>query len=88
MISNAVRHGTVTVTVGGAGAGPERLRLWVSDERDGFPPGFADHAFDRLIRPDATRATRGSGLGPALVRAVCQAHHGTATIEQWGEEPR
>jgi signal transduction histidine kinase len=52
----------------------------VQDEGPGFPADFVDKAFDRFSRAEASRTTRGTGLGLALVQAVADAHHGTATI--------
>lgn len=80
LVSNAVRYG----------AGPIRLSAWVAsdtltiavdDQGEGFPADLIPRAFDRFTRADASRTTRGSGLGLAVVMAVAQAHGGTARIE-------
>lgn len=84
LVSNALRYGAGAVTLR-ATTSPEGLDLSVSDQGHGFPEDFRAHAFDRFTRADAARATRGSGLGLALVKAVCEAHAGTARIEQGGE---
>ena len=81
MVSNAARYGAGTITLRAA-ASPATLDLSVSDQGHGFPDDFRDYAFDRFTRVGGTRATRGTGLGLALVMAVCQAHDGTARIEQ------
>lgn len=52
----------------------------VHDDGPGFPPGLAEHAFERFARGDAAR-TRGNtpggaGLGLALVQAIVTAHGG------------
>ena len=51
----------------------------VHDDGPGFPPGLADHAFERFARGDAARtrgAAGGAGLGLALVQAIVTAHGG------------
>lgn len=79
LVSNAVRHGRGTITIG-ATTQAGRILLEVADEGPGFPADFVDRAFDRFARADASRSTRGTGLGLALVLAVAQAHGGTAEI--------
>jgi two-component system OmpR family sensor kinase len=48
----------------------------VHDDGPGFPPGLAEHAFERFARGDAG----GAGLGLALVQAIVTAHGGTVTL--------
>jgi signal transduction histidine kinase len=83
LVSNALRHGAGTVHVTGtAGGSPDypRVRVAVRDEGPGFPAEFVDKAFDRFSRAEASRTTRGTGLGLALVQAVADAHDGMAAI--------
>jgi len=51
-------------------AGGGRAVLSVDDSGPGVPPGERERVFRRFWRADAARATPGSGLGLALVRAV------------------
>ena len=80
LVANALRYGSGTVTLS-ARQDDASLQLAVTDEGDGFPEDIRDRAFDRFTRADQTRTTRGSGLGLALVKAVAEAHGGTATID-------
>ena len=58
------------------------LRLEVRDTGSGFPPGFLPSAFEAFARPDDPRARPdgGAGLGLAIVRAVAEAHAGSAEV--------
>jgi signal transduction histidine kinase len=54
----------------------------VRDRGRGFPPGFAERAFEPFVRGDASRARptagAGYGLGLTIVRRIVEAHGGTA----------
>jgi two-component system OmpR family sensor kinase len=55
----------------------------VHDDGPGFPPGLAEHAFERFARGDAARTrgdTGGAGLGLALVQAIVTAHGGRVSL--------
>lgn len=52
----------------------------ISDDGTGIDPSHRPHIFDRFYRADASRTTRGSGLGLALVKAVAEAHEWEITI--------
>lgn len=77
LVDNALRHGEGEVKLAASSAGGG-VELHVSDEGRGFPPGFVDRAFERFARPDQARAQRGSGLGLSIVKAVAEAHGGSA----------
>lgn len=81
LVVNAVRYGRGTVTLS-ARSDSEGLLLAVWDEGEGFPESLKGRAFDRFTRADQIRTTRGSGLGLALVKAVAQAHGGSAFIDE------
>jgi two-component system, OmpR family, sensor kinase len=77
VLDNALRHGGGTVRLV-ALEDDGSVELHVSDEGDGFPEGFLDHAFERFTRGDDGRSRGGSGLGLAIVEAIARAHHGRA----------
>lgn len=82
LLHNALVHaapGRLRVSLTFAGNEAEIL---VSDSGPGLPAEFTNRAFlpfERNVSRD--RATRGSGLGLAVVRAVAQAHGGMAHYE-------
>lgn len=75
LIENSIRHcppGTrIKVKVVASVAG---LDLVVSDSGPGIPADERDKVFRRLYRLEKSRTTPGSGLGLALVRAICDLH--------------
>ena len=79
LVDNALRHGGGTVHLT-ARAREEAAEIEVSDEGPGFPPPTAAQAFERFTRGDEARAARGAGLGLPLVRAIAQAHRGSAEL--------
>lgn len=79
LIDNAVKfspHGsTVLVTTQ---AGPDGLRLAVSDHGPGIASDELPHIFEKFYR--ATQAVEGSGLGLVIARRAAQAHGGDVTV--------
>ncbi len=59
---------------------PARIRFIVEDDGPGIAPEQRERVFRRFHRTDAARdrASGGAGLGLAIVRAIAQAHAGTA----------
>jgi signal transduction histidine kinase len=79
LMDNALRHGRGDVRACCAAvAGGTRFE--VSDHGPGFPPDIAECAFERFARGDPARTRGGAGLGLAIVRAIAEAHGGTAEI--------
>ncbi len=63
-------------------AEPEGITLTVSDTGPGVPEAEREAVWRRLFRGEASRSQRGLGLGLTLVRAVAEAHGGTASVTE------
>jgi signal transduction histidine kinase len=79
LVENALMHGAGTVLLAARVEG-DGVELSVSDEGAGFPPDFAEQAFDRFSRADEARSHGGSGLGLAIVDLITRAHGGRAEV--------
>jgi two-component system, OmpR family, sensor kinase len=79
LVDNALRHGAGDIRVV-ARTDSEAVEIDVSDEGPGFPAELAPRAFERFARGGSARTLGGAGLGLAIVRAIAEAHGGTATI--------
>jgi signal transduction histidine kinase len=81
LLDNALKYtaagGEVFLEVAREGS---RALLIVRDTGSGIRPDELPHIWDRLFRGDASRTERGLGLGLSLVKAVVEAHGGTATV--------
>lgn len=81
LIDNALRFtpagGTIRLTIV---AEITRTKISVADTGSGIAPEHLPRVFDRLYRADASRSSRGAGLGLALVKSIAELHGGTATI--------
>ena len=76
LVDNAFNHGAGRITLK-AERRNGAAELHVLDEGKGFPPGFAELAFERFSRAQKTTSD-GSGLGLAIVETIAEAHNGTA----------
>jgi signal transduction histidine kinase len=84
LFTNAVRHSPAGAQVKVRGAPmPGCVRIEVSDEGLGVPPGDIAHIFDRFYRVDAARRPEagGAGLGLAIARSIVELHGGAIRAE-------
>ena len=81
LVDNALKYtpegGRVTIS---AEREPGAITLTVSDTGPGVGAAERDAVWRRLYRGDASRSQRGLGLGLTIVRAVAEAHGGSATV--------
>ena len=63
------------------------MRLTVSDNGIGIPPGFLPHVFDRFSQKDSSisRSYGGLGLGLAITKQLIELHGGTVRVQSAGE---
>lgn len=93
LVENSIRHGRGDITII-AQVSARRLQIDVHDHGLGFPERLLPTVFEPFTygpgrRPDDGREAgttttpttdpHGAGLGLAIVRAIAEAHHGTAT---------
>ncbi len=80
LVANAIRHagrgGSVEMR---ARRDVDALRIVVRDSGGGFADDVLERAFEPFAKADGERGSDGAGLGLAIVRAVAEAHGGSAT---------
>jgi len=79
LLDNALRHGNGDVAIVARPA-DTGVDLEVSDRGAGFDTALDERAFERFTRGDEARVRGGAGLGLAIVRAIADAHGGSAAI--------
>ena len=92
LLDNAVRHspggGTITVDVGGDGS---EAFLSVTDEGAGVPVEDRERVFERFVRLASESHAgqgkkRGPGIGLYVVKGLVEAHGGSVSVEEGGDE--
>jgi two-component system sensor histidine kinase BaeS len=87
LLTNALRH---TPRGGSVGASARRdgevVEIAVADTGEGLAPEHLDRVFERFYRvdPARSRASGGTGIGLAIVRAIVEAHGGTVRASSEG----
>jgi signal transduction histidine kinase len=90
LLENAIRYaragGVVSVT---ARRLDRYAQFVVADNGPGFPPALLARAFEPFTRGEAeTAGPTGAGLGLSIVRAVAEAHGGSASAENTADGAR
>lgn len=88
LLDNATRYASegsvieLSLRAVSRGAGKGSAELIVSNAVDELPEGDLDRLFDRFYRADVSRSSKtgGSGVGLSVVRAIAEAHGGSATV--------
>jgi signal transduction histidine kinase len=81
LVDNALKYtnpgGRVTIT---AAVQSRSVIVRIRDTGPGISPEEQPKIWTRLYRGDKSRSQRGLGLGLSLVKAIVEAHHGTASV--------
>jgi len=81
VIDNAIKFSPAGGRIDVALAATAReVDLDVSDRGPGIDPADRERVFERFYRGDRARQTAGSGLGLALVNAICSSHDASITL--------
>jgi signal transduction histidine kinase len=85
LLDNAIKHsksgGRVTLSLE---ASSDAFDLTVADQGPGIPAEEREKVLDRFYRLEASRTTKGSGLGLALAAAVARLHDGRIRLDDNG----
>ena len=86
LLDNATRYASedsvIELSLRAVSRGAGKGELVVANAVDELPQGDLDRLFDRFYRADVSRSSKtgGSGVGLSVVRAIAEAHGGSATV--------
>lgn len=94
LLDNATRYASedsvieLSLRAASRGQGKGTAELVVSNAVDELPEGDLDRLFDRFYRADVSRSSKtgGSGVGLSVVRAIAEAHGGSASVRGHGNQ--
>jgi signal transduction histidine kinase len=81
LLENIVEHsrdgaeGWMSIQIGKA-----HVSIVVGDDGPGIPSSRTEQVFERFFRGDASRQTKGNGLGLSLVKAIAELHGGKVAL--------
>ncbi|MCF8084693.1 MAG: HAMP domain-containing protein [Deltaproteobacteria bacterium] len=82
LVDNSLKYigegGTIEIS---AGLNHGMAVISVTDDGLGIPPDEINQIWDRLYRGDHSRSERGLGLGLSFVKAIVEAHGGSADVK-------
>ncbi len=82
LIENAMRHTPVGTTISVIlSRTADRAILTVEDDGPGIPAVDRTRVIERFVRLEASRSTKGHGLGLSLVKAIATAHEAELIME-------
>jgi signal transduction histidine kinase len=82
IIENAIHHSPAgsQVFIAAHAKGPDRAEVIIADNGPGIPAGERKHVLKRFVKLDASRHSRGTGLGLPLAVAVVELHNGSINL--------
>lgn len=82
LVDNAIKYTDQgSITIEAQQVSDDRVQITVTDTGCGIPPEHLPHIFERLYRVDASRSTKGVGLGLTIAQEIAQTHGGGITVE-------
>lgn len=85
LLENAAKYtpsgSTLTIRAGRDPEHDDLVRIQISDNGPGLPPGREQHLFKKFTRGKDESAIPGVGLGLAIVRSIIEAHQGQIQAE-------